>query len=84
MAMTVGLLAVELLLCGGALVALGGVGLVVGLAYFFERGLGIVDGVVGGFGRLDGLCCTNKGRQIALAPVALERAPGVEVMPRVL
>ena len=73
-----GLLAVELLLCGGALVTLGGVGLVVGLGVLFERGLGIVDGVIGRFGRLDGLCRTNKGRQIALAPVALERAPGVD------
>ena len=73
-----GLLAVELLLCGGALVALGGVGLVVGLGVLFERGLGIVGRIVGGFGRLDGLRCTNKGRQIALAPVALERAPGVD------
>ena len=67
-----------MLLCGGALVALGRVGLVVGLGVLFERGLGVIDRIVGGFGRLDGLCCTNKGRQIALAPVALERAPGVD------
>ena len=73
-----GLLAVELLLCGGALVALGRVGLVVGLGVLFERGLGIVDGVVGGFGRLDGLRCANESGQVALAPVALERTPGVD------
>ena len=73
-----GLLAVELLLCDGALVTLGGVGLVVGLGVLFERGLGIVDGVVGGFGRLDGLRCANESGQVALAPVALERAPGVD------
>ena len=73
-----GLLAVELLLCGGALVALGRVGLVVGLRVLFERGLGVIDRVVGGFGRLDGLRCANKGGQVALAPVALERTPGVD------
>ena len=73
-----GLLAIELLLGGGTGVACGGIGLVIGLGILFERCLGVVGGVVGGFGRLDGLCRTNKGRQITLAPVALERAPGVD------
>ena len=73
-----GLLTVELLLGGSAGVACGGIGLVVGLGVLFERDLGVVGGVIGGFGRLDGLRCTNKSRQVALAPVALERAPGVD------